>query len=115
MLLLDENLSPRLIARITDIFPGSLHVIHANLDNSPDIEIWNYAKANRLAIVTKDKDFLLFSAQHGTPPKIVFLDIRNTRVANIEKALLHNASEIQSFLDLEHKAVLTIATQVSRP
>ncbi len=39
MLLLDENLSPRLIARIETRFPKSLHVIHASLDNSPDIEL----------------------------------------------------------------------------
>ena len=49
MLLLDENLSPRLIARIETRFPKSLHVIHACLDNSPDIELWRYAKSNGLA------------------------------------------------------------------
>ncbi|WP_257295450.1 DUF5615 family PIN-like protein [Endozoicomonas sp. YOMI1] len=59
MLLLDENLSPRLIARIEARFPKSLHVIHASLDNSPDIELWSFAKTNGLAIVSKDKDFFL--------------------------------------------------------
>ncbi len=36
MLLLDENLSPRLIPRISPMFPDSRHVIHVGLDNSPD-------------------------------------------------------------------------------
>lgn len=56
MLLLDENLSPRLIARVENHFPGCLHVLHASLDNSPDQEIWHFAKIIKRDFVQKRKN-----------------------------------------------------------
>lgn len=57
MLLLDNNLSPKLCRRLEPVFPGNQHVENVGLDNSPDSEVWKYAKANQLAILTKDSDF----------------------------------------------------------
>ncbi len=108
MLLLDENLSPRLIAKIAPYFPGCLHVLHAGLDNSPDLEIWDFAKTKKLSIVTKDKDFLTLLEKHGHPPKILHLSLGNVRVATIEKTLITNESQIKQFLDDELKGLLSI-------
>lgn len=44
-LLLDENLSRRLVDRLADLFPGSTHVALAGLLHSPDTSIWEHAKA----------------------------------------------------------------------
>lgn len=108
MLLLDENLSPRLIARIQAVFPGSLHVIHAKLDNSPDIDLWNFAKNSGLAIVTKDKDFLPRLDRLGPPPKIIYLTTGNVRIAVIESLLMENKQCILDFLQDAGQSLLEL-------
>ena len=108
MLLLDENLSPRLIARIEPRFPKSLHVIYASLDNSPDIELWSFAKANGLAIVSKDKDFLSMLEAFGHPPELIFLKIGNVKLAVVERVLMGNQQIIHSFLNDECKGLLEL-------
>ncbi|PJE80515.1 hypothetical protein CI610_00483 [invertebrate metagenome] len=98
MLLIDENLSPRLVARTDSCFPGSLHVLHVGLDNSPDIALWTFAKAHNLAIVTKDKDFLSMFEELGYPPKLIYMTIGNAKVSVIEKALVESKPIIDNFL-----------------
>ncbi|MCP5103312.1 MAG: hypothetical protein GY950_08035, partial [bacterium] len=38
-LLLDQNISPRLVKKLNDIYPGSLHVQDVNLDRAQDSEL----------------------------------------------------------------------------
>ena len=45
-LLLDENLSDRIVYRIIDLYPSSNHVKTLALTNTDDSIIWEYAKAN---------------------------------------------------------------------
>ena len=56
-LLFDENISFKVCAALTDIFPGSVHVRDLGLESSGDVIIWNYASKNGFAIVSKDADF----------------------------------------------------------
>jgi predicted nuclease of predicted toxin-antitoxin system len=56
-LLLDENLSPRLMDLLSDLYPGSDHVHNLNLGGANDSEVWDYAKLHGFAIVSKDSDF----------------------------------------------------------
>jgi predicted nuclease of predicted toxin-antitoxin system len=56
-LLLDENLSDRIIYKILDLYPGSKHVKTVGLINTDDAQIWEYAKINGFLIVSKDSDF----------------------------------------------------------
>jgi predicted nuclease of predicted toxin-antitoxin system len=39
-MLLDENLSPRLVTRLGSLFPGLLHVRDLGLRQARDIQIW---------------------------------------------------------------------------
>ncbi len=43
-LLLDQNLSPRILLEIGQIYPGSIHVRDRNLQRSTDREVWEFAK-----------------------------------------------------------------------
>ena len=87
------RISLRLIARLAPLFPGSRHVIHADLDNSPDSEFWRYARKrccareNSLAIVSKDKDFLLMLERLGHPPKLTYPTVSNVKLAVVESLL----------------------------
>jgi predicted nuclease of predicted toxin-antitoxin system len=52
-LLLDQNLSPRLVNRLVDLYPDSSHVYLIGLDTAPDLIIWEYARDNEFIIVTR--------------------------------------------------------------
>jgi predicted nuclease of predicted toxin-antitoxin system len=43
-LLFDENLSPELPNRLSDIFPNSLHVRDVGMKATIDLIVWDYAK-----------------------------------------------------------------------
>lgn len=54
-LLLDENLSDKIIHRVVDLYPNSEHVKILGLSNTDDVVIWEYAKKNEFVLVSKDK------------------------------------------------------------
>ncbi len=43
-LLLGQNLSPRLVARLADLFPDSQHVSDLGLERVSDRAVWDYAR-----------------------------------------------------------------------
>lgn len=72
-LLIDENLSRRLVARISGLFPGSIHIAEVALTESPDAAVWEYARVNGFAILTADADFFELATTLGPPPKIIWV------------------------------------------
>jgi predicted nuclease of predicted toxin-antitoxin system len=69
-LLFDANLSPKLVERLSDLFPGSMHVCETGLAKfTPDKAIWENARANRFLVVTADSDFVGLAEERGAPPK----------------------------------------------
>lgn len=57
-LLLDENLSWRMIKKLTPFFEEVIHVSDLKITQpADDISIWNYAKKNGFTIISKDDDF----------------------------------------------------------
>ena len=58
-LLFDANLSPKLVTRLAELFPGLAHVFDTGLGRlTPDTAIWDYAAQNGFTIVTADSDFV---------------------------------------------------------
>src|SRR5213593_4048314 len=55
-LLFDQNVSPKLVNRLADLFPGSSHVQSVGLDCASDDQVWEHARLNGFALVTKDAD-----------------------------------------------------------
>jgi hypothetical protein len=55
-LLFDENLSHKLVSRLADLFPDSVHVRDIGLKAGDDAAVWDYAKSNGLMIVSKDSE-----------------------------------------------------------
>ena len=72
-LLLDQNLSPRLITVLGDLYPGSTHVRDAGLQAADDDTVWRYAAQHGFAIVSKDADFHERSFLLGHPPKVIWI------------------------------------------
>ena len=69
MLLFDQNLSPKLVNHLADLFPDSTHVQSVGLDCAIDDQIWEFAKQNGFAIVTKDEDYNNLSVVRGSPQR----------------------------------------------
>lgn len=107
-LFFDQNLSRRLPARLTDLFPGSEHISTALPESASDREIWEYAAKNGLAVVTKDSDYRDMSSALGAPPKVVWLRIENTTTAKIEALLRSRSVEILVFLNDQNTAFLEL-------
>lgn len=56
-LLFDQNLSPRLVNRLADLYPDSQHVFFIGLDPADDRVLWKYANQNDCTVLTRDSDF----------------------------------------------------------
>ena len=95
-LLLDQNLSPRLVRRLADMYPNSSHVTEVGLDRSLDKEVWNYAREHDYLIVTKDVDFSEFSLLQGFPPKVIWIRRGNCSTQIIEIILRENFNSIKA-------------------
>lgn len=93
-LLFDQNLSPALVGRLADAFPQSLHVRDAGLQRASDDEVWRFALAQGLMIVTKDSDFQERGQMAATAPGIVWIRRGNCSTAEIEALLLKHAARI---------------------
>ena len=77
-LLLDANISWRLILKLKLHFEDCFYVDHIGITvPAKDIEIWNFALSNNLIIVTNDNDFLNLAEVKGFPPKVVVLRTGN--------------------------------------
>lgn len=96
-LLFDQNLSPKLAKRLTDLFPGSIHVQSVGLDCSSDDHVWEYARANGFSIVTKDEDYNNLSVVRGGPPKVIWLQLGNCTTAQVEAAFRARAVDFGAF------------------
>ncbi|MBO3459326.1 DUF5615 family PIN-like protein [Aetokthonos hydrillicola Thurmond2011] len=108
-LLLDENLSDRIINRIVDLYPNSEHVKTLALTNSDDSIIWEYAKTNNFVIVSKDSDFHQRSLLYGHPPKFIYLRIGNSPTLKIVQILRDNFDTIIQFEGRERESILVLA------
>jgi predicted nuclease of predicted toxin-antitoxin system len=107
-LLFDQNLSPRLVNRLADLFPDSLHVHSVGLDCASDEEIWDYARFHSFAVVTRDDDFNHLSVVRGCPPKIIWLQIGNCSTAKVESILRERAVDVLLFEQDESAGTLVL-------
>jgi predicted nuclease of predicted toxin-antitoxin system len=99
-LLFDANLSPKLVDRLAELFPDSVHVFGTGLSRlSSDETIWDYARTHNPAIVTADSDFLALVEARGAPPWVVRLENCNYKTRVVENLLRRNAIRIA---ELEH-------------
>ncbi|MCX7095897.1 MAG: DUF5615 family PIN-like protein [Methylobacter sp.] len=96
-LLFDENLSPKLVAALADVFPDSAHVDRVGLGSVPDSDVWEYAKAQGFILASKDSDFYDKSALYGQPPKVIWIRRGNCSNRQIQLLLRNKAAVIMAF------------------
>jgi predicted nuclease of predicted toxin-antitoxin system len=107
-LLLDENLSDRIVDKILDLYPDSQHVKTLGLINTDDAIIWEFAKMNSFLIISKDSDFHQRSLLYGHPPKFIYLRIGNSPTSKIVQILRDNLSTITQFDSSDTESILVL-------
>ncbi len=105
-LLFDHNLSPKLVKRLADLFPDSSHLFPLHLEDKPDPHVWEFARTNGFAIVSKDVDFSERSVLFGHPPKIIRLHLGNCTTDEVERLLRGHAALIAEFEQDESRSCL---------
>ncbi|HEY5443029.1 MAG TPA: DUF5615 family PIN-like protein [Pyrinomonadaceae bacterium] len=91
------RISHGVFRQLADIYPDSVHVAEVGLANSPDLSVWQYARENGYALVSKDSDFQQWSLLHGAPPKFIWLRVGNCTRARIESILRKHSVAIHTF------------------
>ena len=108
-LLFDENLSPKLPRLLEAQFPGSQHLRDCGLKGQSDEAIWEYARANGFALVSKDSDFSQRSLLHGHPPKVIWLRLGNCTRGHLLALLIRHEQDISTFEGNAAEAVLVLS------
>jgi len=108
-LLLDENISARLVKFLLDDFPESSHIDYLHMQGTTDSTIWEYAKMEGYIIVSKDNDFRQRAFLFGSPPQVIWLAVGNGGSKMIKQLLLKNVDEIKKFSENPIDALLVLA------
>lgn len=108
-LLFDQNLSPRLLTSLGDVYQDSSHVRLTGLRDADDDAVWNYARENGFVIVSKDSDFRQRSFLYGFPPKVIWVRLGNCRTSEIEKLLRQRRTEMVEFCQDPTHSFLALA------
>lgn len=103
----DENVPARLS------FIPSLRVVHATDlgDSVTDSELWDHARKNEFAIISKDTDFSNRIMLCEPPPWIVHLRIGNMRKQEFHAFLVRVWGQIEALLP-ENKLIIVFADRI---
>lgn len=107
-LLIDQNLSIRLIDKLNPLFPVVKHVNNEGLATGLDVDVRAYAKKNEMIILTKDYDFRDLSIRYGCPPKVIHVTCGNSSTKYIIELLISSAAIIDMFINSESDCYLEL-------
>ncbi len=79
------------------------------MESADDDAVWQYAKDNRLIIVSKDSGFHDRSLLRGAPPKVIWLRIGNSTTQQIRDILRRHIEEIHDFEQSEEETFLVLS------
>jgi predicted nuclease of predicted toxin-antitoxin system len=108
-LLIDSNLSWRLVKLLESDFPECLHVNRTGLNQPPtDRQIFDFAKQHSYTIVSCDDDFHHLSLQLGFPPKIILVKTGNLSTMNISRLMQNHKADLIEFLSQIETGILEL-------
>ena len=98
-LLLDENLSRRLVPALQSRFPGTSQVSLLGLERATDAQLCAFAAEQGYVLCSKDDDFHRLVAARGYQPPLVHLALGNLSNDAVLAALLSAADRLDAALD----------------
>jgi len=96
-LLLDQNLSHRLVESLADLYSQVNHVRSVGLSRAVDGDVWDYARAHGYTIVTKDGDFSGRAFLFGPLPKVVWIQLGNCPTDEVARLLRDRHVDVTAF------------------
>lgn len=106
-LLLDQNLSPKLVGKLADIFPGLESIYDHDLAGATDSFLYDWARrADIAALISADKDFVKLAERFGPPPRVIRIEHCDFPSAVIEQLLRREAMRIHAFLQSSRNILL---------
>ena len=105
-LLLDENLSDRIISRIAVLFPHSTHIKAVGLREAMTSS--SGSRRHGFTIVSKDTDFHQRAIVFGHPPKFIWLRVGNCETGLITNLLRSRYQVIRQFIESETESLLVL-------
>lgn len=108
-ILIDQNISFRLIPKINHLFSEVEHVRSLGLTDAADITIFRQARLlNYDGILTLDEDFENIIIENSPPPKILWLRVRNCSTNHLAEIIVNKTEVIHGFLKEENVDYLEI-------
>ncbi len=107
-LLLDENLSRRLVPALQARFPGSSQVALLGLERATDVQLCEYASQHGFTICSNDDDFQRLVAARGYRPRLIQLALGNVSNDVVLVALLEAADRLHLAFDDPNAGVVVI-------
>jgi predicted nuclease of predicted toxin-antitoxin system len=98
-LLLDENISDRIVQQIVDLFPGSTHIKAVGLKEADDSVVWKWSKQHEFTVVSKDTDFY---------QRVIWLRVGNCPTRLITTLLRSRYEVIRQFLKSDTESLLVL-------
>ena len=107
-LVLDENLSRRLVPALQARFPGSTQVVLVGLERASDLTLCEFAARHGFVLCSKDDDFRRLVALRGYRPRLIHLALGNTTNDQVLATLLAAADRIEAAFADERVGVVTV-------
>ncbi|MBI3156403.1 MAG: DUF5615 family PIN-like protein [Burkholderiales bacterium] len=107
-LLLDENISRRLVPALQMRLPGSSQLALLGLERSTDRALCDYPSKHDLVIGSKDDQFQRLVAARGDRPRLVTLALGNASSERVLAALLAAADSIAAAFMDDKVGVVTV-------
>ena len=98
-LLIDQNISHKIIDSISDIYPESIHVTELNLAEDTDLQIWEYALVNDFVFLTTDSETCNRNVISTNSPKIICIKSEVVTTTKVEWTLRVNQETIEQFIN----------------
>lgn len=97
-LLLDHNLSFRLVSLLSGLSFSAAHVRDFGMSAADDATVWAFARDTGCCIVSKDSDFHERSILFGAPPQVIWIRRGNCSTQMIFRLLAESHHHIVNFL-----------------
>lgn len=99
-IVIDQNISFRIIPHITHLFSEVAHVRSLGWTDFPNILIFRNAKQQEFdTILTLDEDFENIILENSPPPKILWLRVRNCSTIHLAEIIINKIEIINEFLN----------------
>ena len=99
-ILIDQNISHRVIPHIQAEFQNVEHVRNLGLTDANDFQIFQFARKNQFDVIfTLDEDFNNLQLEHSIPPKIVWFRVGNCSTTLLASIIIEKSEVIKNFCE----------------